>query len=267
MSQLAYKYALKKTGLDHALKFGGEEGRDPYKETIPEDELRFWQRKGKTRMRSVPTYLSKHDKKVLKSVKKRAYYLDQSLSVLGIRLGWGGIVGLVPAFGDFVNLFFSVMLIKKSGEIEGGLPESVYTKMVLNVLIDFLVGLIPVVGDFVNIAYKANTRNFLQLEKFLVNKYQAAAVSSVNRQVAEQEKITEIRDDAVPASSGVNAHTSPPALPSRTLTPATTVHPDDSEFPGAFPPQKPALPPRSNSAASSGATQYDGRVPQAHQKY
>lgn len=107
----------------------------------------------------------------MKSVRDRAYSLDLSIKICGVRLGWAGIIGLIPWIGDVIALLLALALVKKLRQVEGGLPESIQGKMMLNVAMDFGIGLIPIVGDFINIAYKANTRNFILLEKFLNSKY------------------------------------------------------------------------------------------------
>ncbi|OBA18753.1 uncharacterized protein OGAPODRAFT_92212 [Ogataea polymorpha] len=172
MSGLLYKVLLKKTGLSDLVHVGPYE--DPYNEIIPPNELKFWQRKGAKRRKNIPSQYTPRDRKTLKSVRDRAYHLDQCFSVAGIKFGYGAIIGFIPMVGDLINLFFSLVLIRKAKEIEGGLPDTVAIKMAFNVLIDFLIGLIPFVGDFINIAYKANTRNFQLLDEHLVKKYSIA---------------------------------------------------------------------------------------------
>ncbi len=98
MTSLVYKYALKKTGLANLIKIGNTE-EDPFNEIIQEEELKFWQRKGAKRRRNVPTVLSVNDQHILKSIRNKAYYLDLALNICGMRFGWGGVIGLIPAIG------------------------------------------------------------------------------------------------------------------------------------------------------------------------
>lgn len=44
------------------------------------------------------------------------------------------------------------------------------SRMMLNVMIDFVIGLVPFVGDIADAAYRANTRNAWLLELYLTNK-------------------------------------------------------------------------------------------------
>lgn len=78
-----------------------------------------------------------------------------------------------------------MQLVKKAGTIEGGLPATLRSKMMFNVAMDFGIGLIPLVGDFVNILYKCNSRNFILLEKYLVEKYSKQQGLSANTKELE----------------------------------------------------------------------------------
>ncbi|OBA21624.1 hypothetical protein METBIDRAFT_27443, partial [Metschnikowia bicuspidata var. bicuspidata NRRL YB-4993] len=169
MSQIFYQYFLKKTNLDSVVKVGDTE--DPYHEPIPEDELHFYQRKGATRKRKLPDIIQGDDLKVLNSVKRKAYRLDLQLSLCGLRLGWAGIIGLLPGIGDIIAASLALQLVRKAEKIEGGLPALLRLRMMANVAFDFGIGLIPIVGDLINIAYKCNLRNFVMLEKYLVEKH------------------------------------------------------------------------------------------------
>lgn len=149
----------------------GGEAEDPYFETIPEEDLHFYQRKGAKRKRKMPDYLSAKDARVLASVKRKAYRLDLQLSLCGLRLGWAGVIGLIPWVGDVIAVTLALQIVRKAGTIEGGLPAELRLRMMANVMFDFCVGLIPIVGDFINVLYKCNLRNFILLEKYLVERH------------------------------------------------------------------------------------------------
>lgn len=119
----------------------------------------------------MPDYIPKNDLKILNKVKSRAYTLDLQLSLCGLRIGWAGVIGLIPWIGDIIALYFAMQLVRKAKQIEGGLPKALETEMMANVMFDFGIGLIPIVGDFINVLYKCNSRNFVLLEKHLVKKY------------------------------------------------------------------------------------------------
>lgn len=171
--QSAFNTNNYKTKLDHLINIGPQEEHDPYFEQIPEHELHFYQRKGARRKRKLPDFIPQKDLKILNSVKRKAYRLDLQLSMCGLRLGWAGVIGLIPGFGDIIGVLFALQLVSKASSVDGGLPEKIRLQMISNVVFDFVIGLIPFVGDFMNILYKCNSRNFIILEKHLVEKYSA----------------------------------------------------------------------------------------------
>ncbi|KAK9463632.1 uncharacterized protein V1516DRAFT_605783, partial [Lipomyces oligophaga] len=126
--------------------------------------------KGRKRKRPLPPGISDHDAEVLKRVRKNAYYLDMSLGCCcccGWQIGWGGIIGFIPGFGDLIASFLAYNVVRIAGQIDGGLPPMVHSQMLANVLLDFTLGLVPIVGDIVNIFYKASSRNALLLDNLL----------------------------------------------------------------------------------------------------
>ncbi|TLD34090.1 hypothetical protein PspLS_00510 [Pyricularia sp. CBS 133598] len=129
----------------------------------------IYKKKGK---KPIPKGLSKNDAQVLKGVRSRAYHLDMSLfSFCGIRFGWSSVIGLVPAIGDVLDALMALILVKKCMKVDDGLPLTILSRMVFNILVDFVIGLVPFVGDLADAAYRANIRNAWLLELYLVNKY------------------------------------------------------------------------------------------------
>lgn len=165
------KYISKKFLGEHAQnKFGME---DPYFETVPATRLdgRPSSKKGKKRRKAMPAGLSDHDAKVLTKVKRRAYRLDMSLfNCCGIRFGWSSVIGIIPGIGDLIDAFMAMMVFRTCQQVEGGLPNDVKAKMLLNIVLDFGVGLVPFLGDIADALFRANTRNAVELEKFLRKK-------------------------------------------------------------------------------------------------
>ncbi|KAI9167344.1 putative membrane protein [Paramyrothecium foliicola] len=147
-------------------KFGTE---DPYFEHVPATRLDGTPTgKLKKRKKALPPGISEKDGKILTKVKRRAYRLDMALfSFMGIRFGWGSVLGIIPAFGDALDAFMALMVYKTCAQIEGGLPSALKTKMMLNIIVDFFIGLVPFVGDIADAAFRANTRNALLLEQHL----------------------------------------------------------------------------------------------------
>lgn len=67
--------------------------------------------------------------------------------------------------GDGLDALLALMVVRTAMQV--GLPNSIRAQMVMNIIIDFLVGLVPLIGDLADVAYKANTRNAMVLEKYL----------------------------------------------------------------------------------------------------
>ncbi|ODQ81520.1 hypothetical protein BABINDRAFT_179231 [Babjeviella inositovora NRRL Y-12698] len=167
MTAIVSKWALNKSHITDNLAVGGTE--DPYYEPEDANKKRSWYHR--KHMKQLPAYLSENDIRVLKSVRQNAYRLDLQVKICGYRLGWAGIIGLIPVIGDFLACCCALMVVRKAGGIDGGLPALTHMQMIANVAFDFGMGLIPIVGDLVNIAYKCNSRNYVLLEKHLVHKY------------------------------------------------------------------------------------------------
>jgi len=148
-----------------ANKFGQE---DPYFERMPATRLGKPSKKGKKRRKAAPPGLSDNDVRVLTQVKRRAYRLDMSLfNCCGLQFGWGSVIGIIPWVGDAFDCFMALMVLRTCRKIDGGLPERLRTRMMLNIIIDFAVGLVPILGDIADAVYKCNTRNAVILEHYL----------------------------------------------------------------------------------------------------
>lgn len=87
-----------------------------------------------------------------------------------IQFGIDAIIGLVPVIGDMISLVLSGYLLSESFKL--GLPRSVKTKMIRNMLLDWLIGLVPVFGDFVDVFFRANNRNMKLLVEQIDSEYQ-----------------------------------------------------------------------------------------------
>ena len=90
----------------------------------------------------MPEFIPKHDLKILNSVKNRAYHLDLLLNLCGLRIGWAGVIGLIPWIGDIIAFYFALQLVRKARTIDGGLPKGLEAEMMANVMFDFGIGLI-----------------------------------------------------------------------------------------------------------------------------
>ena len=96
-----------------------------------------------------------------------ARLLDSAFRVPGTRwrVGFDGLLGLLPVAGDAVGLLLALWLVAEARRL--GVPFGVLVRMLLNVLVDALVGSVPVAGDIFDFAFKANERNLRLLERHL----------------------------------------------------------------------------------------------------
>ncbi|KAI5867981.1 hypothetical protein GGS23DRAFT_5639 [Durotheca rogersii] len=170
MASLAAKFVTKKVLKETAgNKFGTD---DPYFEHVPATRLDGTPTgKLKKVRKALPPGLSDHDAKILTKVKRRAYRLDMSFgSFMGLKFGWGSIIGLFPIAGDIVDALLALMVVRTAKQVEGGLPFQVWAWMYVVVAIDLVAGLVPFVGDIADAIVLANTRNAVALENYLRKK-------------------------------------------------------------------------------------------------
>ncbi|KAK6950371.1 hypothetical protein Daesc_008698 [Daldinia eschscholtzii] len=145
---------------------------DPYFEHVPATRL-DGSPTGKVKKvrKALPPGLSEHDAKILTKVKRRAYRLDMSFgSFMGLKFGWGSIIGLFPFAGDVVDALLALMVVRTAKQVEGGLPFRIWAWMYVLVFIDLIAGLVPFVGDIADAVILANTRNAVALEDYLRKK-------------------------------------------------------------------------------------------------
>ncbi|KAK3401016.1 hypothetical protein B0T20DRAFT_405788 [Sordaria brevicollis] len=138
--------------------------------------------KYKTQERPIPAELSANDRAILKKVRRRAYKWDQGFRFccFPVRFGWSFFIGLIPVIGDFADAMMALWLVKKASKIDGGLPASLYAKMISNIVFDFVIGLIPLIGDLADAVYRANTRNAWLLHVYLMAKAEAVRNGKVS---------------------------------------------------------------------------------------
>lgn len=154
--------------------------------------------------RQLPPGLSDRDAAILRSVKRRAHYLDKGFNLCGVRFGWSFIIGSyhqstpqLTAHLRFVNapqvlypswvtqqMPYSATSLSSAKPAEPSMcpPPSPFhfppphlsripwwltQRMVLNLAIATSVGLVPIVGDVMIAAFRANSRNATLLEEYL----------------------------------------------------------------------------------------------------
>lgn len=86
----------------------------------------------------------------------------------GYRVGWDGLIGLIPGIGDIATAGISSYIIWEGVKL--GLPRSLVLRMIGNMVIDTGIGSVPLVGDAFDIAFKANIRNVQLMEDHFLKK-------------------------------------------------------------------------------------------------
>lgn len=117
-----------------------------------------------------------NEKDTLTEVQTLADFLDASIRLpFGWRIGWDGIIGLIPGLGDFATNLLSFYIVFKAALL--GCPLSIVTRMGLNILIDNLLDAIPILGNFLDFAWKSNCKNVALLNQYLQNPHRTTRVS------------------------------------------------------------------------------------------
>jgi hypothetical protein len=83
----------------------------------------------------------------------------------GFRVGWDGILGLIPGAGDLATGAVSFYILVQAALL--GAPPALLARMGLNLLIDNAFSLVPVVGNLFDFVWKANTKNMALLDRYL----------------------------------------------------------------------------------------------------
>ncbi|KAF7292868.1 hypothetical protein MIND_01185800 [Mycena indigotica] len=130
------------------------------------EEYTTAQGKKKRRRRAIPEGLSARDAKILKSVQRRAHYLDKGFSLCGFRFGWTFIIGIIPGAGDVADASLNYLLVVRKAR-KADLPNWLIQRMLMNNAASALMGLVPLAGDVAMAAFKANSRNAALLEEYL----------------------------------------------------------------------------------------------------
>jgi hypothetical protein len=107
----------------------------------------------------------------LARLRRLAQRMDMAfrLPVIGYRVGWDSILGLVPGVGDALTVLPAAFILREAKRM--GVPRGTLVKMMANVGIDFAVGSVPLVGDLFDAGWKANVRNVDLLERHLENQF------------------------------------------------------------------------------------------------
>lgn len=108
--------------------------------------------------------------RALERARKISNWMDDRFRIPGtkFRIGFDGLLGLIPGVGDTVSAAISTYLIGEA--LRHDLPKRVAVRMGWNVLIDAAIGTIPLVGDLFDFAWKANRKNAALLAEHLQRK-------------------------------------------------------------------------------------------------
>ena len=103
-----------------------------------------------------------------------ARVMDDSIRVpvIGRRIGWDAVLGLVPGAGDVAGALISGYIVFAGWRL--GVGGGGLVRMLGNIAFETLVGTVPVLGDLFDMAFKANVRNVAVLEEHLGNERGAA---------------------------------------------------------------------------------------------
>ena len=94
------------------------------------------------------------------------------LPIVGVRVGWDAIIGLVPGLGDAAALLPAGYILKEAHRL--GASRSVLARMGANVGIDLVIGSVPLLGDLFDVGWKANLRNVDLLNRHLADRARRA---------------------------------------------------------------------------------------------
>ncbi|AUQ58851.1 Domain protein of unknown function [Phaeobacter inhibens] len=120
----------------------------------------------------MPNVDTPHEER-LQSLERLAHGMDRAfrLPVLGARVGWDSILGLVPGVGDALALAPAGYIVLSGYRM--GASTRTLARMVRNIGVDAVIGTIPLVGDLFDIGWKANLRNVAILRRHLEKKTMA----------------------------------------------------------------------------------------------
>lgn len=118
----------------------------------------------------------------LRQLDRLAVLLDARFRVPGtsFRVGWDGILGLIPVIGDTATVVPSLYLIWRARQLRA--PTSVLLRMAFNSVVDYLLGSIPLFGDLFDAAFKANLRNIRLLRRTLERQARLGTAGEISRE-------------------------------------------------------------------------------------
>jgi hypothetical protein len=82
--------------------------------------------------------------------------------VIGVRVGWDSILGVIPGIGDAVTTVPAGWMIWQGYQM--GARKRTLARMGLNAGIDLIVGGVPIIGDLFDVAFKSHKKNVALLQ-------------------------------------------------------------------------------------------------------
>ena len=103
----------------------------------------------------------------LQRLDRLATLLDESIRipVIGYRIGYDALVGLIPGVGDVAGLAVSSYIVLQAARFR--IPRTTVLRMIANVALEAAIGAIPIIGDVFDATFKSNLRNIRLLHKRL----------------------------------------------------------------------------------------------------
>lgn len=106
--------------------------------------------------------LSRDDR--VQRIERLSEWLDSAfeIPVVGYRVGWDTVIGLVPGIGDLATTIMSGWIINEARKL--GVSRWILSRMLANSVFDFAVGVVPVAGDVLDATFRSNNRNLAILK-------------------------------------------------------------------------------------------------------
>ena len=124
----------------------------------------------------------------LQKAQRLANTMDSAFRIPGIgyRIGLDGIIGLIPGIGDVITVAIASRIVHLGHKM--GMPKALISKMLRNIVLDFLLGAVPLVGDVADFFFKANKRNVKAMEKWWLSQNEQDIRSNTSAQLDEWEQ-------------------------------------------------------------------------------
>lgn len=97
--------------------------------------------------------------------------------IIGVRVGWDSILGLIPGVGDAITTIPAGWMIWHGYQM--GARKRTLARMGLNAGIDLVLGGVPVIGDLFDVAFKSHKRNLSLLQREMQRRVVHASIQEV----------------------------------------------------------------------------------------